>query len=96
MPRRSPVLLCAAWAGLFCAGVPFVFRWYVGTQGRDARTLALVSFVSGVVGIMAGFMGLSGLKSNGRLLTLPPVMIGFALNGLWLVGAATALVFVMR
>jgi hypothetical protein len=45
---------------------------------------------------MAGFVGLSGLKSNGRLLTLPPVMIGFALNGFWLVGVGAALVFVLR
>jgi hypothetical protein len=58
------------------------------------RSLALVSFVSGLVGILAGFMGLSGLKANGSLLTLPPVMVGFAFNGLWLVGSA--LVLVMR
>jgi hypothetical protein len=74
--------------------VPFVYRWYVSTQAADARSLALVSFVSGVVGIMAGFMGLSGIKSNGSLLTLPPVMIGFTINGLLLVGAA--LMVVMR
>jgi hypothetical protein len=90
------VLLCAAWAGLLCAAVPFVFRWYVGAQGRDVRTLALVSFVSGGVGIMAGFMGLSGVKANGSLLTLPPVMVGFAINGFWLVGASASLVFLMR
>jgi hypothetical protein len=87
-------LLGAAWAGLVCAAVPYVFRWYFGTQDRDMRSLALVSFISAGTGIMAGFMGLSGLKSNGSLLTLPPVMVGFALNGLWLVGAA--LVMVMR
>jgi hypothetical protein len=74
--------------------VPFVVRSYVGTQAADARSLAMVSFVSGAIGIMAGFTGLSGLKSNGSLLTLPPVMVGFAFNGLWLVGAA--LVLVMR
>jgi hypothetical protein len=88
VPRRSPLLLCAAWAGLLCAAAPFVFQWYVGPQGHDVRTQALINFLSGVVGILAGFMGLSGLKSNGSLLTLPPVMIGFTLNGLCLVGAA--------
>ena len=94
VPRRSPALLCAAWISLVCAAVPYIYRWYAGTQGHDMRSLALVSFVSGAVGILAGLMGLSGLKANGSLLTLPPVMLGFAFNGLWLVGAA--LVLVMR
>jgi hypothetical protein len=94
--RGRPFLLSAAWISPI---IPLVVASLVefgarsGPYKKGDNAVFIAAFVACCVGLLAGLIGLCGIKSNGVLATLPAAVLGLLLNAT--VGIIALLILVL-